>query len=89
MEWRRFEISTVGYGENRKRGITLEKNQLKKRKKHFCENVNFSPFYSYILKNKNLQNNYLFAIMYEFCHEPLILLHNSLTFEVLLLEIHQ
>ena len=36
MEWRRFEISTVGYGENRKRGITLEKIKISKKEKfHF------------------------------------------------------
>ena len=35
-EWRRIEISTVGYGENRKRGITLEKIKISKKEKfHF------------------------------------------------------
>ena len=33
MEWRRFEISTVGNGKNRKRGITLEKIKISKKKK--------------------------------------------------------
>ena len=32
MEWQRFEISTVGNGENRKRGITLEKIKISKKK---------------------------------------------------------
>ena len=31
MEWQRFEISTVGNGENRKRGITLEKIKISKK----------------------------------------------------------
>ena len=33
MEWQQFEISTVGNGENRKRGITLEKIKISKKKK--------------------------------------------------------
>ena len=35
MEWQQFEISTVGNGENRKRGITLEKKtKFQKKKKN-------------------------------------------------------
>jgi hypothetical protein len=35
MEWQQFEISTVGNGENRKRGITLEKIKISKKNKLF------------------------------------------------------
>ena len=36
MEWRRFEISTVGNGETLKWGITLEKIKISKKEKfHF------------------------------------------------------
>ena len=35
MEWQQFEISTVGNGENRKRGITLEKIKISKKNNIF------------------------------------------------------
>ena len=64
MEWRRFEISTVGNGKTRKRGITLEKikiskkNFSKKKKKNLKKKKKKKRFYVKIGK-KNLHKRHL------------------------------